>query len=263
MTMDPLDFLDSIAGHTQARYPVQTARLGTVDPAYTSGNPKITFDGESTLSGKTYLYAGYTPTAGDRVVLLPVGNSWLILGAVGQVDGATLLATIAGKAAAVHTHAESDVTGLVTDLANRSPGDTSHVWTGSVSAAGSFATVANWSQSRSAGIATMTSSTNLKLNNAGKWSLVFKVGSDDTAAGLEKVKLAWGSGPWVDGVLQDTRLRGSGFAGAGNLDSVLSWTGYVSASHASNNITAQCLYGSSGGTSITHTCVLEAYYLGT
>lgn len=110
--MDPLAFLESVAGHTQARYPTRTPRLGTVDPAYTTGDPKITFDGETSLSGKTYPYAGYTPQAGDRVVLLPVGNSWLIVGAVGVLDGR-------GKAASVHTHAESDVTSLVTDLAGK------------------------------------------------------------------------------------------------------------------------------------------------
>lgn len=137
MVMDPLDFLDSVAGHTAARYPVQTPLLGTVDPAYTTGNPKITFDGETTLSGKTYLYAGYTPQAGDRVVLLPVGNSYLVIAAIGVLDGrgkaplvhshaesdvTSLVADLAGKAAAVHTHAESDVTSLTTDLAARSQG---------------------------------------------------------------------------------------------------------------------------------------------
>lgn len=97
MTMDPLSFLDSVASHAQARYPVRAPKLGTVDPAYTTGDPKITFDGESSLSGKTYPYAGYTPQAGDRVVLLPVGNSWLIIGAIGVLDGASLLTTLNGK----------------------------------------------------------------------------------------------------------------------------------------------------------------------
>lgn len=144
MVMDPLDFLDSVAGHTAARYPVQTPLLGTVDPAYTSGNPKITFDGETTLSGKTYLYAGYTPKAGDRVVLLPVGNSYLIIGAVGLVDGASLLTTIAGKAAAVHTHAESDVTSLVTDLAGKSATSHTHTTLGNVTVTGAIVDDTSW-----------------------------------------------------------------------------------------------------------------------
>lgn len=141
--------------------------------------------------------------------------------------------------------------------------DTSHEWTGSVSAGNAFATVTNWSQSNSAGIATMASSTTLTLNRAGKWALTLKCSSDAGLTGVEQNKLVWSSGPWSDSALLDTRWRGSGFAGAGGLASVLSWTGYVSTSQATQGITAQALWNpSSGSSAITHTMVLLADYLG-
>jgi hypothetical protein len=47
---------------------VQFAR---VDPNYTSGRPRLIFDGESTVSGKAYPYlASYTPAANDRVMVV-------------------------------------------------------------------------------------------------------------------------------------------------------------------------------------------------
>jgi hypothetical protein len=58
-------------------------KIGTVDPAFGSGLPKVTFDGETTMSSKTYAYIGSRPTAGSRVVLAPVGTGYVILGAIG------------------------------------------------------------------------------------------------------------------------------------------------------------------------------------
>jgi hypothetical protein len=47
---------------------VQFAR---VDPNYTSGRPRLIFDGENTVSGKAYPYlASYTPAANDRVMVV-------------------------------------------------------------------------------------------------------------------------------------------------------------------------------------------------
>jgi hypothetical protein len=89
-----LSFLDAVAGYvdsgsrSSADRPI---RLATVDPAYTpwvaypAAPPpaRVTFDGESTLSGKAYPYAsGFIPWAGSRVVLVPIGNSYLITGAL-------------------------------------------------------------------------------------------------------------------------------------------------------------------------------------
>lgn len=58
-------------------------RLAVVDATYMTGWPKVTFEGESTLSGKQYPHVdSYSPAPGDRVVLVPVGTTYLIVGAV-------------------------------------------------------------------------------------------------------------------------------------------------------------------------------------
>lgn len=84
--IDAQDFLDTIAGYSRARTDGSAdkpIKLAVVDPAYTTGLPKVTFEGESTMSAKGYAFAqSYTPTAGDRVFLLPVGTTYLIAGAV-------------------------------------------------------------------------------------------------------------------------------------------------------------------------------------
>lgn len=57
---------------TSCRSMIRSALLATIDPAYTSGLPKVTFDVETTLSGKGYPYAyTYMPTANDRVLMPP------------------------------------------------------------------------------------------------------------------------------------------------------------------------------------------------
>lgn len=43
----------------------------TIDPAYTSGRPKLIKDGETTVQGKPYPYlSSYTPAANDRVFII-------------------------------------------------------------------------------------------------------------------------------------------------------------------------------------------------
>lgn len=90
-SMEPLDFLQSIAGFMQAGKPgtdLSKIKLGTVDPAYIASTfpgtlPRITFDGETTMSTKTYpVMSPYWPQASDRVILVPVGATYLILGPV-------------------------------------------------------------------------------------------------------------------------------------------------------------------------------------
>jgi hypothetical protein len=86
---DPVEFLRAVSGFTRAetRMPPRV-KLGTIDPAYSSASypgalPKVTFDGESTLSGKRYTVVGsYLPTPGDRVALLPAGKTYVIIGAI-------------------------------------------------------------------------------------------------------------------------------------------------------------------------------------
>ena len=58
-------------------------RLGKIDPAYTSGQPKVVFDGETTASGKQYTrLSSYTPVASDRVVMVFVGGTYVITGKI-------------------------------------------------------------------------------------------------------------------------------------------------------------------------------------
>jgi hypothetical protein len=90
MTRQPMDFLSAMSAYARVDNEGTSAnkaiKLATVDPAHDpeSGNlPKLTFDGESTLSGKRYPYLkSYTPLPSDRVVLIPCGNTYLIVGAV-------------------------------------------------------------------------------------------------------------------------------------------------------------------------------------
>lgn len=85
--MNSLGLLQVIARYVRAEVAQSSssrpARLATVNPAHTTGRPRLTFDGESTLSGKAYPYLSpYVPAAGDRVLLLPVGASYVVAGKV-------------------------------------------------------------------------------------------------------------------------------------------------------------------------------------
>ena len=83
------DFLEALTGYSDAPADGYTpskdrpARIGTVDPAYSgTGNAKVTFDGETVMGTRTYV--PLVPVlANDRVVLLPVGRSYVIVGDLG------------------------------------------------------------------------------------------------------------------------------------------------------------------------------------
>lgn len=84
-----MTFLQSIAGYAQAQRTGsedRPIRIATVDPAFDIEAgllPKVTFDGESTMSTKRYPYgSGYVPLAGDRVVMLPIGTTYWMVGSV-------------------------------------------------------------------------------------------------------------------------------------------------------------------------------------
>jgi len=83
-------FLDSVAGFTgqpEGSVPSQDkpVKLGTVDPGYSgAGNPQVLFDGESLMGISGYPYSGVQPVSGDRVVLLPQGRGYVIIGSVGK-----------------------------------------------------------------------------------------------------------------------------------------------------------------------------------
>jgi len=93
--IDIQDFLEMTAEHTRRTLEgagSRSTKLATIDenyptdPYYAGGlnGPKVTFDGDTTLSsnGFAILPHSYIPTAGDRVVMLPVGNTYIIVGSV-------------------------------------------------------------------------------------------------------------------------------------------------------------------------------------
>lgn len=62
------DFFISAFMNKKKEKIIQFAR---VDPNYTTGRPRLFFDGESAVSGKAYPYlSSYTPQANDRVMLV-------------------------------------------------------------------------------------------------------------------------------------------------------------------------------------------------
>lgn len=83
--IDAATFLAATSGHADSQGGKRPRRNRTakIDPAYASGAPKVTFDGESTLSVKTYARLGsYTPAANDRVLMVPVGTTYVIVGKI-------------------------------------------------------------------------------------------------------------------------------------------------------------------------------------
>ncbi|AXB47317.1 hypothetical protein [Amycolatopsis albispora] len=90
MIPDPRTFLDEVAAYIKAQLASaadRAPRLATVNPAHPaappSTKPRVTFDGDTALGEKSLPYlASYTPTASDRVLVLPVGNTYVIVGKV-------------------------------------------------------------------------------------------------------------------------------------------------------------------------------------
>jgi microcystin-dependent protein len=85
------DLLDTMADYAAGgenegqQEKAKPIRLAVIDPAYTgTGDPKVRFEGEASVGLRTYVYTGSTPAAGDRVAMLPVGNSYIVLG---ELDG--------------------------------------------------------------------------------------------------------------------------------------------------------------------------------
>lgn len=101
---DPVSFLDDIAGFIQAQQnrPDQRphhVRLATIDSGYNPDSfptvlPRVTFDGESVLSGRFYpVLSPYRPRPSDRVAMVTSGHTYIILGKladqfdVGRIPG--------------------------------------------------------------------------------------------------------------------------------------------------------------------------------
>ena len=95
--MEPMTFLDGLSGfmrNSTGNSADRPIRIAKIDPAYdpflghypnATDPARVIFEGETTVSGKAYPVAsGYVPQAGARVYMVPIGNSWLIAGAVTQ-----------------------------------------------------------------------------------------------------------------------------------------------------------------------------------
>lgn len=87
MKAAPDSFLKTLGEYLQAQTADQSANqpalLGTIDSGYTTGLPRVKFDGETVTSDKVFAIAnGYSPVANDRVVLIPVGTTYMIIAKV-------------------------------------------------------------------------------------------------------------------------------------------------------------------------------------
>lgn len=83
-------------------------RLAVVDPAYNgTGLPKLTFEGESTMTVKGYPFLEAPPLASSRVLLGPVGRGYGIIGAIGATGPQNALAA---RVAALEAKALQGVT---------------------------------------------------------------------------------------------------------------------------------------------------------
>lgn len=107
--MDALTFLQSVGGYVASERQSsadKSIRTGKIDPAWSALDgllPKVTFEGESVLSGKRYAYAGgYFPVGGDRVWLVPVGTTYLIVGSVNNPGKQGFESDAAGNFYATH-----------------------------------------------------------------------------------------------------------------------------------------------------------------
>jgi hypothetical protein len=58
-------------------------KLGIIDPYYTTGPARVLFDGETVISSRGYSWVPpYSPVSGERVFLIPVGQTYLIGGSI-------------------------------------------------------------------------------------------------------------------------------------------------------------------------------------
>lgn len=85
--ISPEAFLDQVSATTQYQANIKRSLMGYIDPAfdpdlYPSEWPKVVIDGQG-LSNRTYpCLSSYYPIPGDRVVMSPVGSSYVVIGAV-------------------------------------------------------------------------------------------------------------------------------------------------------------------------------------
>jgi hypothetical protein len=107
--VEPISFLDGISGYVRNSTNGSAdkgIRLAVIDPAYdalggtypNAVNPaRVTFEGETTLSGKSYPVAtGFVPQPTARVWMVPIGNTWLIAGGAASYSAQGFYANASG-----------------------------------------------------------------------------------------------------------------------------------------------------------------------
>jgi hypothetical protein len=57
-----------------------TTRVGVIPGSYTSGQPTVKFTGQPAATGPYPVWSGYTPLAGDTVLCVPYGRSYIVMG---------------------------------------------------------------------------------------------------------------------------------------------------------------------------------------
>lgn len=94
VTVDPISFLQDLTGvnraaqRNEAQY--KSPKMARIDWDYDpatwpmGAGPRVIFDGESTVSQQQYMcLSPYWPHPGDRVLMQPVGSTYVIIGTVG------------------------------------------------------------------------------------------------------------------------------------------------------------------------------------
>lgn len=76
------DFFEAVERSIEDKTPDRQIALATVEPLFSQfGAARVTFDGETALSTKSYRTVG-SVSAGDRVVMLRTGGTWVVLGPI-------------------------------------------------------------------------------------------------------------------------------------------------------------------------------------
>lgn len=86
MVLDPARFFEAAREYDRSADNVESVgwnRCATIDPDYTGIGPaRVQFDGETAVSQKAYGYCGNPPLPGKRAFLVPIGNTYLIMGPI-------------------------------------------------------------------------------------------------------------------------------------------------------------------------------------
>jgi len=79
--MDAYEFLEIVGAKEKSL--VVDIKFGYIDENYTTGKPKVLFDGEDAVSTKAYPYlSSYTPVANDRIMCLQKGSVIVVVSKV-------------------------------------------------------------------------------------------------------------------------------------------------------------------------------------